>query len=112
MSVKRFVPLLVGFFLFAVASAGLAADSGKAGNSPDPAQVMELQERMLGDEGIMALVMAMQSDPEVQALLSDQKVLEAVRTGDYGALLNDPRFRKLLDNPQVREIGKQLGGIQ
>lgn len=108
MSFKRLILVLVAFFLFAAASAGFGADGGSTGASPDPAQVSEMQERILGDGEIMALVMVMQSDPEVQALLADPKVLAAVQAGDFGALLNDPRVRKLLDNPRVKEIGKRL----
>ncbi|HEY6872928.1 MAG TPA: hypothetical protein VI298_09410 [Geobacteraceae bacterium] len=108
MSFKRFMPFLAAIFLFAAASVGVAAESGSAGTAVDPAQVKGLQERMLGDQGAMALVMALQNDPEMQALLADPKVLEAVQGGDFSALLNDPRFRKLLDNPRVKEIGKRL----
>ena len=106
MKLKYMLPLFFFLFLCGVASVGAAADVGNT--TPDPAQVKQLQERMLGDQGTMALIMAMQSDPEIQALLADPKVLEAVQAGDFGALLKDPRIMKLLDNPQVKEIGKRL----
>ncbi len=108
MKVKRFVPFLAAFFLFAAASIGAAAESGNAGTTVDPAQVKNLRDRMLNDQGIMALIMALQSDPEMQSLIADPKLLEAVQAGDIGTLLNDPRVRKLLDNPQLKEIGKRL----
>jgi hypothetical protein len=108
MNFKRFAPYLAALILTLSASVGAAADGGTAGNSPDPAQVQKLQERMLGDEGIMALIMALQNDPDMQALLADPKVLEAVQSGDFGALLSNPRVKKLLDNPQLKEIGKRL----
>ena len=55
----------------------------------------------------MSLVQALQDDPEMQALLSDPKFMAAAQAGDIGALLSDPRFMKLLDNPQIKEIGKR-----
>ncbi|HYS44473.1 MAG TPA: hypothetical protein VEM32_10890, partial [Geobacteraceae bacterium] len=108
MSFKRFAPFLAAFFLFSAASVGAAAENGSAGTTVDPSQVKELQERMIGDQGIMTLIMALQNDPEMQSLLADPKLLAAAQAGDFGALLKDPRVRKFLDNPQVKEIGKRL----
>ena len=108
MSFKRFVPFLAAFFLFFAVSVGAAAESGSAGTTVDPSQVKELQERILNDQGIMALIMALQNYPEMQSLLADPKLLAAAQAGDFGALLKDPRVRKFLDNPQVKDIGKRL----
>lgn len=79
------------------------ADRGSA--LPD---VEGLKERMLNDEGIMALIYALQSDPEMQALLADPAILGAVQSGDVGALKNNPAFLQLLDNPRIRQIEKKL----
>ncbi len=102
--------LLVLVGICGVASSGIAAEKGSAGvPAVSQSQVQELQGRMLGDEVIMALIQGMQNDPEIQALLSDPKVLQALQAGDTAALLKDPRFMKLLDNTQVKEIGTRLG---
>ncbi len=95
---------LLAALLFGGVTAAVAADGG---GDVTP-QVQELQKQMLGDPGIMALIMALQNDPEMQALLNDPKVVAAVQSGDIGALLGDPRIMKLLDNPQVREIEQRL----
>ena len=108
MSFKRFVPFLTAFFLFSAVLVDAADKSGSVGTTVDPSQVKELQERMLNDQGVMALVMALQNDPEMQSLLADPKLLEAIQAGDFGALLSDSRVRKLLDNPRVKEIGTRL----
>lgn len=100
--------IMTVLFLFCVASSGFAvgeAGSGPASVSP---QMHDLQEKMLSDEGTMALIKSLQDDPEIRALLADPKVLEAVQAGDIGALLNNPRVLKLLDKPQVREIEKRI----
>ena len=105
---KRYLLLIAMFFLLVAVSSSPAADRATAGAAPDPSQVKDLQERILDDQEILPLIMALQNDPEMLALLSDPKVLKAVQAGDLGALLNDPRIMKLLDNPQVKEIGKRL----
>ncbi len=99
---------LLAALLFGGGTAAMAADG--EGNAPSAVtpQVQELQKQMLGDPGIMVLIMALQNDPEMQALLNDPKVVAAVQAGDISALLSDPRFMKLLDNPRVREIGERL----
>ncbi len=99
---------LLAALLFGGETAAMAVDG--AGDAPSVAtpQVQELQKQMLGDPGIMALVTALQDDPEMQALLNDPKIVAAVQAGDIGALLADPRVMKLLDNPRVREIGERL----
>jgi hypothetical protein len=80
-----------------------ANDNGSV--APD---VDELKERMLKDEGIMALISAMQNDPKMQSLLNDPALLRAIQAMDINALLNNPDFMKLLNNPRVQEIEKRL----
>jgi hypothetical protein len=100
--------VLLAAMLFGSVTAVMAADGGGDVPSAGTPQVQELREKMLGDPGIMALILAMQNDPEVQALLSDPKIVAAAQAGDMGALLGDPRIMKLLENPRVQEIGQRL----
>ena len=105
--------LLLTVLVFAGLLLGGASGAGAAGQDETPTvdtgEVEALQGRMLADPQVMALIIALQSDPEVQALLSDPKVLEAVQAGDLGALMQHPSVRALLANPKVREIERQLG---
>jgi hypothetical protein len=71
-------------------------------------QVRQLQERMLGDAEIMALILDLQNDPEMQELLSDQSVLNAVTTGDISALTRNPRFMRLMENARVMDIQRRV----
>jgi Domain of unknown function (DUF4124) len=70
--------------------------------------VAELKERMMKDEGTMALIGALQNDPDMQALLSDPSIVRAVQAGDIGTLINNPAFMKLLGNPRIREIENKI----
>lgn len=95
-----------------------ATNRGKAVSPPAPRQgagdksvapkVEEMKERMMQDEGIMALVRALQTDPEMQALLGDPEILRAIQAMDVGALTNNPAFMRLLNNPRVQEIEKRM----
>jgi hypothetical protein len=95
------VTLMLAFFL---CGAGQAATvSGQQQGSVN-SQVQDLQGKMLADKDIMTLILALRDDPEMQALLNDPSVLQAVSQGDISALTANPRFMHLLDNPRVREI--------
>lgn len=71
-------------------------------------KVDDLKEQMLKDEGVMSLIHEMQNDPEIQALLSDPAMINALQAGDIDTLINNPAFLKLLNKPRVREIEKKM----
>ena len=104
MNFRLLAPLLLVVCLCGPVHAGSEQPSG----SGTP-QVQELQQKMLGDEQTMALILSLKDDPEMQALLNDPAVLEAVQAGDLAALSANPRFMKLLDNARVKEIKKRVG---
>ncbi|HEX2769685.1 MAG TPA: DUF4124 domain-containing protein [Geobacteraceae bacterium] len=78
---------------------------GEAAGTP-PAG--DLKTRMMNDEEIMELILSLQNDPDMQAILSDPSVMQAVQAGDTGALMKNPVFLKLINNPRVREIVKKM----
>lgn len=106
MKFTHVLSLMALLWVFAFVSVAGAGDA--VSQSADPSQVKQLQEQMLGNPDIMALATALQSDPEMQALLSDPTFVEAVQKGDIAALSADSRFQKLLNNPKVRAIVKQV----
>lgn len=75
----------------------------------DEGQLQALQGRMLGDPQVMALIAALQSDPELQALLKDPAFVQALAGRDIATLAGDPRFVKLFSNPLIQEIIKRVG---
>ncbi len=70
--------------------------------------IVELQRQMMGNEDIMKMIMSLQSDPEVQKLMSDPDFINSVNSGDINAIMNDPRLQNLLKNPTVKEIHKKV----
>ncbi|MDA8428578.1 MAG: hypothetical protein M0T70_04920 [Geobacteraceae bacterium] len=70
--------------------------------------VDELTDRMMQDKEIMGLIAEIQKDPDMQALMSDPAILQAIQAGDYGTLMNNPVFMNLLNKPQVREIERKV----
>lgn len=87
-----------------------AVSGAESRPSVDAPKLEELKERMLNDDGTMALIRKMQNDPEMQALLSNPEILRAIQAMDIGTLMNNPDFMKLLNNPRVQEIEKRMQG--
>ena len=74
-------------------------------NTPD---LQALQQEIMANEQIMAMIMNMQDDPEIQAILQDPEIMNAINAGDMNALLANPKFIKLMQNPKIREITKEV----
>ena len=69
-------------------------------------EILALQETMMGDEEIFAMILSLQNDPEFQAILQDPEIMSAVSSGDISALLSNQKFLKLLENPAIQDIGR------
>lgn len=72
------------------------------------AAVSSLQEKMLNDGDIMALIQSLQNDPDFQNILEDPEIMKALNAGDTDALTANPRFMKLLNNKTVQAIQKKV----
>ena len=73
--------------------------------SPD---IQNLQTSMMNNKEVMGLVMSLQNDPEMQALLKDPEIMAAVQSGDISSLMSNPKFMKLLNNAKIREIREKV----
>ena len=71
-------------------------------------EVLALQEKMMGNEEIFAMILSLQNDPEFRAILQDPEIMSAVSSGDINALLSNQKFLKLLENPAIQDIEKMI----
>ena len=82
-----------------------AADPG-----PPAVQGLTLyQSQILGDPEILSMVMTLQNDPDILAVLNDPSVMQAVAAGDFDALQHNAKILKLEDNPTIRRILDLVG---
>lgn len=87
-------------------SSGVATDSNTAGSSDIP--VGSLQSNIVNNAGLMSSVMSLQNDPDMQAVLADPEVMRLVQAMDFAALANHPKIKKLMSNPQIKNIQSQV----
>lgn len=89
--------------------AGESANQAGPSATPSGADVQGMVTKMQGNDEIMALIDKLKDDPEMQAVINDPQVLQAISAGDFSALMANPKFMELLNNPKVREIQKKMG---
>lgn len=92
--------------LFGVCSAGAAEPPRFSEMDQEAANsvVMDLREKVVKDDQMMRLVQELQNDPEIQAILNDPSAMQAILSMDLNTLDNDPRIRKLRENPRMKKI--------
>ncbi len=96
--------------LISVKPAGAAPkETAKTPQTVAVPDVQTIQNTLEGNEALMSMVLSLQDDPDVQALLSDPAAMNALSTGDISSLTANPKFMKLLSNPKIQEIQRSLG---
>jgi hypothetical protein len=63
-----------------------------------------LQDALLSNEEILPILLSLQNDPEIQGILNDPEIMDAVFAGDLQRLMSNPKFMELLNHPKVRRI--------
>ena len=67
-----------------------------------------MTQAIMNNDVLLQMVMALQNDPDVQAVLTDPELKKAIDAGDMASLLGNPAFLKLLENEQVRQIQQRV----
>lgn len=71
-------------------------------------QIQRLQQVIQSDPVLMQRITALLEDPEVQMVLADPAVMQAVQAYDLATLLAHPKVMQLLNHPAIRDISKRL----
>ncbi len=90
---------------FPATTAGEAVSPSKTSSKE---KVQSLQDSIMFDQNIMALILSLQNDPDIQELLQDPAILNAVNSGDFTTLMSNPKFINILQNPTIQEIQKEV----
>jgi hypothetical protein len=86
-----------------------AGSSGKASTHDDgmTRDIQDLQTRLAQDPATMQSIMSLQSDPQIQAVLSDPAIVKAVQEGDFMSLLTNPKIQALESNEHLKQLIQQ-----
>jgi len=69
--------------------------------------IQQLQTRLAQDPTAMQSIMSLQSDPQIQAILSDPGIMKAIQEGDYMSLLGNAKIQALESNEHVKQLLQQ-----
>ena len=67
-----------------------------------------MAQAIVNNDALFQMVMALQNDPDVQAVLTDPELKKAIDAGDMASLMGNPAFLKLLENEQVKRIQQRI----
>jgi len=89
--------------------ANAAPSSGKSPARDDAvtSDIQQLQAHLAQDPAAMQSIMSLQSDPQIQAVLSDPEIAKALQEGDYFSLLSNPKIHALESNEHLKQLLQQ-----
>lgn len=70
--------------------------------------LQSMQSTMVNDPGIMSSIMTLQNDPDMQAVLQDPEIMQAIQNLDFQTLQNHPKMKKLMNNQKIRGITSKV----
>jgi hypothetical protein len=87
----------------------VAASSDKAPAHDDAMthEFQQLQSSLAQDPATMQSIMSLQSDPQIQAVVSDPAIMKAIQEGDFTSLLSNPKIQALENNEHVKQLVQQ-----
>jgi len=89
----------------------VAGSSGKSSARDDAVtrDIQQTQTRLAQDPAAMQSIMSLQSDPQIQAILSDPAIVKAIEDGDYMSLLGNAKIQALENNEHLKKLLQQQG---
>lgn len=79
-----------------------------AGNDQRSTEAQQLQAQLVQDPEAMKSILSLQSDPQIQAVLNDPQIMQAIARGDYASLLDNPKIKALDNDEQLRSVLRDL----
>jgi hypothetical protein len=60
------------------------------------------------NKDIMAMIMSLQNSPDMEAILTDAEVMQAIQAMNFEALEDHPKIKKLMHNSQLKAIQEKV----
>lgn len=77
-------------------------------SSAEQTGLQAMQLRMMQNPNVLSMILSLQNDPQIQALLADPEIMGAIASGNYAALMNHPKIIALTSNANVREVIEEV----
>jgi hypothetical protein len=80
----------------------------RSSNSAINSKIHRLQKSIAYDQKIMKMIFSLQNDPDIQELLQDSVIMNAVNSSDIPTLMSNPKFMKILEKPTIQQIQAEI----
>lgn len=80
------------------------AGSPSSGYQVDKGDIQAMQQSIMANQELLKMIMNLHDDPEIQAILKDPEIMNAVNAGDINALIANPKFMRLLEKAEIKAI--------
>lgn len=80
----------------------------RSSNSAINPKLHRLQKSIAYDQKIMKMIFSLQNDPDIQELLQDSVIMNAVNSSDIHTLMSNPKFMKILEKPTIQQIQAEI----
>ena len=84
-----------------------AADKPAARNDALARGIQQLQASLAQNPAAVKSIMDLQSDPQIQAVLSDPAIVKAIQEGDYMSLIGNAKIQALESNEHLKQLLQQ-----
>lgn len=88
-------------------SSNNVVSNGGAGSNVQN-KLTDIKTRLTQDKDAMSMIMSLQNSPDIQAILSDAEIMQAIQTMNIEALENNPKIKRLMDNAQMKAIQQRV----
>lgn len=70
--------------------------------------VQSLQATMAQDQDIMSRILRLRDDADMQAVLQDPELMQAIQSFELKAVADHPKIKRLMNNQDIRDIQGKL----
>ena len=74
--------------------------------------IQSIQKSIMNNEKIMQKALSLQNNPQMQEILKDPDIREALDSGNFSTLLSHPKFVDMLNSPEIMEIQKEILNLE
>lgn len=92
-----------------------SADSGSSPALAQPksnelvsSKAQAMTNKMMGDKEAVGMLMSLQNDPQLQEILQDPEIMNAIKSGNSASLANNEKFMRLKNNPKIQAIKERI----
>ncbi len=88
-------------------SSGTAAPRRTSREPSTSRRIETTRQSLQSNPEAMEKIMSLKGDPDIQRILDNPKLMDAIRRGDLNSLANDPDIKRMMNNPAVRDLIKR-----